>query len=112
MPVYTYYCRQCEESFDEYRQIGDRDTPATCPNCGEPAYRDFLGSMQPARMADQWDKPLLSEAAGVDPSQIAAQKRRFPHHEFTPDGRMVFHNRGHMKRCLSDIGMADYDDYR
>lgn len=55
--------------------------------------------------------PLLSSAAGVHPTQIPEMMRRFPQHEYAPDGRMIFRDRGHRKRCLKDIGMVDFQGY-
>lgn len=48
--------------------------------------------------------PHVSEACGVMPEQVAEEQRKFPHHEFTPNGDMVFRNPRHMDRCLKDIG--------
>jgi hypothetical protein len=50
----------------------------------------------------------LSEALGVHPSQIDEARRRFPHHEFAPDGRMVIKSVAHRKKVLKELGYADY----
>jgi hypothetical protein len=54
--------------------------------------------------------PMLSDAAGIHPSQIAEAKRRFPDHEFTPSGQMVFRSLSQRRRHLRDIGMVDWND--
>jgi len=36
MPVYEYYCRDCEEKFDLLRPIVKADDPASCPE-GHPS---------------------------------------------------------------------------
>jgi putative FmdB family regulatory protein len=32
MPLYEYYCPQCETRFELLRSMGRSDDPATCPN--------------------------------------------------------------------------------
>lgn len=40
MPVYDYACAACGP-FDALRRYDDRDTPASCPECGEASPRSF-----------------------------------------------------------------------
>ncbi len=35
MPMYEYACRACQERFELFRPISERDETATCPRCGE-----------------------------------------------------------------------------
>lgn len=112
MPFYTFSCDQCEETWDEVRPLSEAGEPSLCPGCGEEGYRDYSAESGNGCFKAEWSRPLLSDSAGVHPSQIDAEKRKHPDHKFTPDGRMIFENRKHMKKCLRDIGMADYDDYR
>jgi hypothetical protein len=74
------------------------------------AGRDAVASMQPKTDLG-YDSPLLSDALGVHPSQIAEAKRRFPHHNFAPDGRMILGSHYERKRVLKDLGMHDRDSY-
>lgn len=39
MPVYEYYCHDCEDVFTHYKSIIDYKKPTTCPDCGELAER-------------------------------------------------------------------------
>jgi putative FmdB family regulatory protein len=32
MPVYEYYCRTCETTFDKLRPMGQSEQPADCPH--------------------------------------------------------------------------------
>ena len=42
MPLYEYRCPKCEELFEIFRSLSDRDAPASCPACGfESARREF-----------------------------------------------------------------------
>jgi putative FmdB family regulatory protein len=34
MALYEYRCPECEEIFDLFRPLADRDAPVACPNCG------------------------------------------------------------------------------
>lgn len=89
-------------AFDHYALTGEE---VKCPDCGANAVPYHEGKH--ACAPDQ-----LSEAAGIHPNQIPEAMRRFPHHEYTPDGRMVFHGQKHKDRCLKDIGMVEYDSPR
>jgi hypothetical protein len=51
--------------------------------------------------------PVYSEALGVHPSQISEAKRRFPDHEFLPDGRMVIRSTAQRNRVFRDLGWDD-----
>jgi putative FmdB family regulatory protein len=39
MPLYEYYCPQCEMRFELLRPMGRSDDPVTCPNGHEGAQR-------------------------------------------------------------------------
>lgn len=39
MPLYEYYCPQCETRFELLRPMNRSDDPATCPNGHEEAQR-------------------------------------------------------------------------
>ena len=39
MPMYEYKCVECGDVFAEFRDMKDRNEPATCPQCGSCAMR-------------------------------------------------------------------------
>lgn len=39
MPVYEYYCKQCDGVFETIRQVRDASAPAPCPVCSKKAER-------------------------------------------------------------------------
>jgi putative FmdB family regulatory protein len=39
MPLYEYYCEDCDNLFDTLRPIGRSEDPAACPVCGKEAGR-------------------------------------------------------------------------
>jgi len=41
MPIYDYHCAECGE-FTLSRGMADRNLPAPCPDCGQPAVRLIL----------------------------------------------------------------------
>jgi hypothetical protein len=53
----------------------------------------------------------LSNALGVAPNQIAEMQKKFPHHRFAPDGRMIFRSHQERNRVLKDLGFVDKDGY-
>ncbi len=44
MPLYEYRCEACSTGFEAVRSVRQRDVPASCPHCGEPADKVFSGS--------------------------------------------------------------------
>lgn len=121
MPRYEYVCSRCDHREDQVRTVAARDEVRQCTACAPerellkaagvapmPAYmrRDAVASMQP-HTDTGYQSPLLSNSAGINPEQIPEMRRRFPHHEFHPDGRMIFNSHAHRERCLRDIGMYD-----
>jgi putative FmdB family regulatory protein len=42
MPIYRFKCEKCETSFERIVKMGTQE--ATC-DCGEPARKDYAGSM-------------------------------------------------------------------
>ena len=39
MPLYEYYCDNCDNVFESLRSIAQSDQPAKCPKCGSAADR-------------------------------------------------------------------------
>lgn len=109
MPIYCFTCEECDETHDLHRPMESRDEPADCPACGNPMARDRaaeLGGVQ-----TDWTHPILSEAAGVAPEQVAEARRVNKDHKYTDDGRMIFTSKKHRQKCLRDIGMVDRDGF-
>jgi putative FmdB family regulatory protein len=116
VPKYEYVCDKCGHREDQVRPISARDATEPCPACkrgrcigadpGGTLRRDVVASMRPHTDLE-YAVPIYSNAAGIHRDQIPEAKRRFPHHEFHPDGRMIFRSHQHRERCLKDIGMYD-----
>jgi putative FmdB family regulatory protein len=113
MPVYEYKCTVCGKSHEEVRQIRHRDLTSPCPEpqCDGACERDVVASMSP-HTDTGYQSPILSEALGVDPSQIADAQKRFPHHKFTPDGRMILESHQERSKVLKELGFRDWDSYK
>jgi hypothetical protein len=105
MPVYTYTCGE-GHSDDVVSTIEKRDTCPVCRYCGKPTQRDVVASMRP-HTDRGYDTPIYSDAAGVMPSQVQEARQRFPHHEYTNDGRLVFRSHTQRERILKEIGLHD-----
>lgn len=120
MPRYEYVCGlNPEHRMDQVRSIQDRDAPITCPVCDAVPHpekpggangmlqRDVIGSMPVHTTEKEYDRPLYSEALGIHPSQISEAQQKFPHHEFTPDGRMILRSHTQRERTLKELGFHD-----
>ena len=41
MPIYEYYCADCNFDFEVMRSVSPSDDPANCEKCGKPAQRQL-----------------------------------------------------------------------
>jgi hypothetical protein len=92
-----YHCTPCDTSDTQWVREGD--DPTSCPFCGGPVHRK----------GDEF-RPTLeyySDALGVAPNQIPEAKAKFPHHEFSPDGRLRVKSPQHRKKLLKELGFRD-----
>lgn len=111
MPTYAYRCEKGHVT-DHFRSISNRDEPAPCPLCGQVAPRDVVASMEGQASTDQeYATPVYSRGLGVPPNQIREAQQKFPHHNFTPDGRMILTSHNQRKRVLKELGFFDKDGY-
>lgn len=101
MPIYVFECPNghVEEVLWPMRASG---MSYTCPLCKQPATRAI--TRETPRANNDFTHTVYSEALGVHPSQITDAKRRFPHHNFTADGRMILANSAEVKRVRADLG--------
>jgi len=55
MPLYSYYCKQCDIIYENLRSIEQRDIKLVCPECNERCKRTTdVGSFQ--LKGDGWSK--------------------------------------------------------
>lgn len=98
--IYKFHCGgdSCRR-FEVY--AGENEVPP-CPECGKPGHRIIEDGGRNAGFIQ------YSRSLGVAPSQIAEAKKMFPHHEFLPDGRMVFQSAKELDRVKKDLGFEHY----
>lgn len=115
MPVYCYRCEKCGHGDERLRKVEERDRVYHCPSCLKDGAwatmkRDILG--EHVNSTDQeYARPIFSEALGVRPDQVKDAQRRFPHHEFHPDGRMIIRSHASRNRIMRELGFFDRDGY-
>lgn len=118
MPVYVYKCDVCGTTEDHLRSIADRNELPPCPVCSHDTLHYPGGNFMERDITAEgghtdtgYQTEILSEALGIDPTQISEAKKRFPHHNFAPDGRMILTSHGERKRVLKELGFRDWDSY-
>lgn len=127
MPVYVYKCDVCGTTEDHIRRVADRNDLPPCPACTHDTKHypggNFMEEVPDVQRMQRditaegghtdtgYQNEILSEALGIDPSQISEAKKRFPHHNFAPDGRMILTSHGERKRVLRELGFRDWDSY-
>lgn len=111
MPVYTFRCPQCDKVADHVLPVDLRYTQQVCPSCGnDDCTRDLTA--EAVHSTDQeYHTPVYSNALGINPAQIPDALKRFPHHEYAPDGRMILRSHAQRKRVMKELGFFDKDGY-
>ena len=56
MPLYSYRCTNCEAVFDHYLPFSEHDKPVNCPDCKEPAQKQFQAPY--VIWGQGWAKPM------------------------------------------------------
>lgn len=108
MPTYAYYCPHCEANEERIVSLEDRNDQR-CHACHTTMGRDFFAEQAATR--GDYVEPILSDAAGVMPSQVEQHRRDHPNIPITNDGRVVFTSHSQRKRTLKQLGMVDRDGY-
>jgi putative FmdB family regulatory protein len=54
MPLYEYYCDNCDKVFDALRSFSASDQPAPCPTCAAPADRIMPTTFASMSRRDGW----------------------------------------------------------
>lgn len=101
--IYSFSCEKCEDRFSQFCWDSDVDKQH-CPTC------DTVGKRvddEPKSTAG-FRQVQYSRALGVPVEQIEEAKRMFPHHEFAPDGRMIFENAQQLDRVKKDLGFEHF----
>jgi hypothetical protein len=93
--IYTFYCPKCQAS--ERRFVWDVDADKQTCECGAPLRR----SVPPSK---QGFTPILCEALGVHPSQVAEHRRVHPDIPMTDDGRVVIRSYRENVRICKKLG--------
>jgi putative FmdB family regulatory protein len=107
MPTYEYACNVCSHREDKVRVIAKRDQTSACPKCSAGVmHRDVAASMRPHTDMG-FQTPVYSDSLGCNPEQIPEMQRRFPHHEYLPDGRLVMRSHTERTRIIKEMGFID-----
>jgi hypothetical protein len=108
MPNYAYHCPSCEHGEERHVPVEERNDQR-CHACHMLMLRDFQAEQASTR--GDYVEPILSEAAGVMPSQVAEHRRVHPDIPITNDGRVVFTSHSQRKQALRKLGMVDRDGF-
>jgi putative FmdB family regulatory protein len=116
MPTYSYECTKCARIVEMVFTVNGRKKEVKC-KCGGRAVKSAGLDFKDYRYKKLkcWEKPMVSTAAGVHPSQIKEAEAQLaasgvsPEGAFNKDGDMVFYSRSDRKRKLAAIGMHDRD---
>ena len=109
MPVYCYICRECDKTSVKLRTERKRNSYPRCA-CGRLMTRDIHAEC-PRSTQKEYQKEILSEAAGVAPNQVADHRRVHPDIPITDDGRVVMTSHRQRQKVLGQLGLKDHDSY-
>ena len=72
MPIYEYYCAECDKEFEFMRSVSKADDPAPCDACGNPAQRQLTtfsfksDTFTAPRLKRSTQRPLRPQRRGED----------------------------------------------
>jgi hypothetical protein len=66
--------------------------------------------MQTNTPNEEYDQPVISYSLGIPIRQLNEARRRFPHHEYRDDGRLVIRSHAERQRVLKDLGYTELRD--
>ena len=68
MPIYEYYCGNCDQKYESIQSMKDCSKPIDCPDCGGPAKRiisaPLIGTSktnEPKKTGIIRDKPIITK---------------------------------------------------
>lgn len=113
MPSYAYRDRDTGEPVWLAMSIAEKGAAESADGVvvrdGRTLERDYALESAGPRSSAQW--PILSDAAGVDPRHVPEwteeMRRRGVSLDYAPDGRAIFRDPAHRRRCLKALGMFD-----
>jgi len=71
MPLYEYYCQNCDRVFEALRSLRDSDQPARCSNCGGEADR-----MMPTTFASMSFKQGYAQRVPFHQSAVRSEEQQ------------------------------------
>ena len=83
MPLYEYFCRACDNTFEEIRSVAECERPMACPGCEEPTatqtppsffVRGSSASRGPRSLAEQLAGKGAMKPAGDGSTGILGHK--------------------------------------
>lgn len=106
----NFECLNKRCNYEEYCE--DFKAPHICPGCDGKWYRlrfvkepkkkkPFVSIAFPENVRYSW-------ALGCQPNEREKMAKKHPGAEFTPDGRMIIHNRTEKKRRMKEAGYEEY----
>jgi hypothetical protein len=111
--TYCYTCPASHTTERTFRHAEDRSRWIRCPDCGRRSRRDIAADFKGQSVEQVWEEPLISNAAGIHPSQISefremSKKAGCPT-EFTETGAAILTSRGHRRAFMKFRQMHDND---
>lgn len=107
MPLFDFICEDCAETTEELYLMTEEITPPACKTCGGTTYRSWtLGNG-----VTSGERPRVSSALGVHPSQIASgeAERVHPGARFNERGDMLLSGMTEQKKRLRERGWINRD---
>jgi putative FmdB family regulatory protein len=103
MPNYSYLCRDCQRTIEQYAKAEDYEKPIPC-ECGKVMIRTF-GNVG----TDLVDNVRYSSVMGVNPNKINEAMHSYPGSTYTPDGRLIIRNRKDKLNKLRQRNMVEFE---
>lgn len=117
MPLYEYYCEDCNGIFEAIRQMRDSSDPSPCPECGREAPR-MMSTFAAFTMRDGYPRRIPDKGTywhmGKEVKQRAKRMKGFEHPELAKPKPKPRPGRGEIaarrEKALAERSEAGYRD--
>ena len=108
MPSYRARCEKCDEIFEYFSSIYNRNSPPSC-ECGGSTVRNIEAELASVGSRPKWvtDNPRWSLSMGVPQASLEEYRKRFPNSTYDDRGRLLIKNRKDKLRQIKERDMVE-----
>ena len=103
MPVYEFYCGNCDNHASTFAPMKDAPTEFTCVTCGR---SDMVRIWSFSTGNKEYKQPIISQSLAIHPEQAAEHRAAFPDVKLTDEQFPTFENYQQHDKYLEKSGFV------